>query len=273
MKYTFTLIISCVLVLFINAQNLIVSSSFEQNLHPYCEGWYSACGKEITCDTFGECSTVIFEDSPGDSLVDKWSLLVWGHTWPFENYVDYYITGRTGRFIYQMKFWMNTEHFLGNGRLGLIEDGKFIGIDSVQDLSMPWTEYILQDTITTIASDTIAVRLAAGLGDFCICDVYFDQVEFNVLDSLSTHVDAVSDNGEMEVFPNPVTDEIKFFTEYESGYLITIYNLEGLVVTNQEATGAVEIDFIDPASGLYYYVIQDLKNKRVLKTGRFVKTE
>src|SRR5262245_13343959 len=115
MKYTFTLFISFLSFLSIHAQNLILNPSFDQNLVLNCAEWYNTCGKEIACDTFGECSTVMVKDSPGDSLADKWCLLVWGNTWPFENHVDYYITGRTGTFIYEMKFWMNTEHFYGQG--------------------------------------------------------------------------------------------------------------------------------------------------------------
>jgi len=273
MKYTFTLFISFLSFLPIHAQNLILNSSFENHLQLYCEGWYNTCGKEIACDTFGECSTVMVEDSPGDSLVDKWCLLVWGNTWPFENHVDYYITGRTGRFIYEMRFWMNSEHFYGQGLLGLIDNGKFIGIDSVHDSGMPWTEYKFQDTISTVASDTIAVRLSAGLGDFCICDVYFDQVELNVLDSLSTQVEDISRQDEFEVFPNPVVDEIKILSDYETRFLITIYNHQGIAVRKQEATGASTFDFNDPPAGVYFYIIQDLGNKKMLKSGRFVKID
>ena len=273
MKYTFTLFISFLSLLPLHAQNLILNPSFEQHLQPYCEGWYNTCGKEIACDTFGECSTVMVEDSPGDSLVDKWCLLVWGNTWPFENHVDYYITGRTGSFIYQMKFWMNSEHFYGQGLLGIFDHGKFIGMDSVADSGKPWTEYSLKDTISTMASDTIAVRLAAGLGDFCICDVYFDQVELNVIDSLTTGVDHVSGQDEIEVYPNPVSDEIKVLIEFESQFLITIYNLQGVAVGKHIATSSVEIDFNEQPGGLYYYVIQDLENNRILKSGRFVKID
>ena len=272
MKYTFTLFISFLSLLSIQAQNLIHNSSFEQLLQPYCEGWYNTCGKEITCDTLGECSTVMVEDSPGDSTVDKWCLLVWGNTWPFENHVDYYVTGRTGTFIYEMKFWMNSKHFYGQGILGIIDHGKFIGIDSLDDSGKSWTEYNFKDTITTVASDTIAVRLAAGLGDFCICDVYFDNVELNVLDSLSTGVDDVSVQNEIEVFPNPVVDHLQISGQSLSNTLITMFNVHGQRVMEKRLND--DESFIDLSAlipGLYYYKVTESKNKMVTKSGNLVK--
>lgn len=270
MKYIFTLFISFLSLLSLHAQNLIHNPSFEQLLQPYCEGWYNTCGKEIACDTIGECSTVMVEDSP--SLVERWCVLVWGNTWPFENHVDYYITGRTGTFIYEMKFWMNSSHFYGQGILGTIDHGKFIGVDSVGDSGQPWTQYIFQDTITTAASDTIAVRLAAGLGDFCICDVYFDNVELNVLDSLSTGVDDVSGQNEIEVFPNPVEDRLQIIGQSLSHSLITFFNVHGQMVMEKRLNDdQVFIDLSGLIPGTYYYKISDLKNNMAIKAGNLVK--
>jgi hypothetical protein len=80
--------------------------------------------------------------------------LIYGNTWPFENHVDYYVTGRNGTFIYQMKWWMNTEHMLGYGKLGVLKGGEFIQKDSVVDVSMPGQAYQLEDTLTTASTDT-----------------------------------------------------------------------------------------------------------------------
>ena len=271
MKYTLCIIIFCLCTLRFYAQNLIHNSSFEQNLQPFCEGWYSACGKEL-CDDLGACSTQIYEDSPGDSLVDQWCLLVYGNTWPFENYADYYITGRTGTFIYQMKFWMNTMHFIGYGRLGVLEHGVFIQKDSITDVSEPWTEYIIEDTITTTATDTIVVRLAAGLGDFCICDVYFDLVELTVLDSLSTSVEPVRSQDEISVFPNPVTDKLQIKANSLPPFVITIWNSDGQVIKEKKSDdNSLTIDLEDHPSGVYYYSITESWHQRILKSGKFVK--
>jgi len=265
--------ICCLFSLSLHAQNLILNSSFEAHLEPYCEGWYTACDKELTCDTLGDCSTLIFEDSPGDSLVDQWCLLVYGNTWPFENYVDYYVTGRSGKFVYEMKFWMNTLHFAGNGKLGLIQHGVYVVHDSIMDVGNPWKEYVLVDTITTSATDTIAVRLASGLGDFCICDAYFDLVELNVLDSLPTAVESVSRQDEISVFPNPVQDKLQVVANTYSTFVITILNSQGQTVLQQESNGSRStINLTILPSGIYYYSITETKNNKVFKSGQFVKT-
>jgi len=273
MKYTFCIMASCLVSLSLHSQNLILNSSFEAHLEPYCEGWYTACGKELTCDTLGDCSTLIYEDSPGDSLVDRWCLLVYGNTWPFENNVDYYVTGREGKFVYEMKFWMNTLHFAGNGKLGILQHGTFVVLDSIMDVGSPWKEYSLVDTVTTTAADTIAVRLASGLGDFCICDTYFDLVELNVLDSLPTAVEPVSNEDVISVFPNPVQDKLQVLAHTLTPFIITIMNSQGQTVLQQESNGSRStINLTILPSGIYYYSITETKNNKVFKSGQFVKT-
>jgi len=272
MKYTLSTIFYCLVGLSLSSQNLILNSSFEQNLKPYCEGWYTSCGKEMSCDSIGDCSTLIYEDSPGDSLVDQWCLLIYGHTWPNENHVDYYVTGRTGTFIYQMKFWMNTLYFIGYGRLGVLDHGVFVQKDSIEGVSEPWREYILEDTITTTSTDTIVVRLAAGIGDFCFCDVYFDLVELTVLNSLSTKVETISNQYDISVLPNPVQDKLQIISNTLSAFVITILNSHGQIIIEQESNGnMLTIDMADQPPGIYYYSITETKNNRILKSGKFVK--
>ena len=273
MKNTLCIILFNLLSVFIYSQNLIHNSSFEQNLNPYCAGWFTGCNKELSCDSLGECSTRIFNDSPGDTLVDKWSLLVYGNTWPFENHVDYFVTSRSGTFVYQMKFWMNTMHFIGYGRLGILDHGVFEQKDSITDILQPWTEYILEDTLTTAATDTIVVRLTAGAGDFCICDVYFDQVELNVLDSIPTGVQPVMHNDDIEVFPNPVVDVLSISTKKNSPSTITIFNSQGQLVVQQESySNMTTIDLNSLPTGIYYYKIFGVKNAGKVKVGKLVKT-
>jgi len=273
MRYTLCIIACCLASLSLHAQNLILNSSFEDHLQPYCEGWYTACDKELPCDSIGDCSALIYEDSPGDSLVDKWCLLVYGNTWPFENYVDYYVTGRTGRFVYEMKFWMNTLHFAGNGKLGILQHGVFVLHDSIMDVSNPWKEYILVDTLTTTAADTIGVRLASGMGDFCICDTYFDLVELNVLDSLSTALEPVSKQDAISVFPNPVQDKLQVVSNTVSPFVITILNSQGQSVLEQASNGnKASLDMTSLPPGIYFYSITEMKNKKILKSGQFAKS-
>ncbi len=272
MKYTLCIILYCLSSLSLYSQNLVLNSSFEQSLQPYCEGWYNDCGKEISCDPTGDCNTQIFKDSPGDSLVDQWCLLIYGHSFPFETPVDYYITGKTGTFVYQLKFWMNTLHMNGYGRLGILDHGVFVQKDSVEDLLAPWTEYILEDTITTTVTDTLVVRLAPGIGDFCLCDVYFDQVELTVLDSLSTQVEPVSDPAEIKVFPNPAEDDVQIVGLPLSQSVITILNTCGQILEMRETNGnTITIDLSSLPSGIYYYIITEGNNSRIWKTGKLVK--
>jgi hypothetical protein len=171
-----------------------------------------------------------------------------------------------------MKFWMNTLHFAGNGKLGILQHGAFVLHDSIMDVGNPWKEYVLVDTITTSATDTIAVRLASGLGDFCICDTYFDLVELNVLDSLSTAVEPVSNQDTISVFPNPVQDKLQVVSNTVYPFVITILNSQGQSVLEQESIdNKSAIDMTSLPSGIYFYSITEMKNKKILKSGQFVK--
>lgn len=271
MKGLFVFLI-CLLVLKVDAQNLIGNPTFEESGMPYCMGWINSCQKEISCDSLADCQTQPFHDAPKDLEEDQWSLLIYGNSFPFEAYADYYITGITGTFVYQFGLWMNTEHMTGYGRLGYMKQGVFSASKEIEDLLNPWKFYLMLDTLTTVASDTIAVRLAAGIGDFCICDVYFDQVELSIVDSLQTGTDPVSNLNSISVSPNPSDDQIKLTVPGYVEYIVTIVNYNGQRIIEKVLEGEENIiDMSSQHEGIYFYIVTDPKDKRQLATGRFVK--
>jgi hypothetical protein len=77
----------------------------------------------------------------------------------------------------------------------------------------------------------------------------------------------------MKYSPIPVLDEIKIFSDDKSRFLVTIYSSQGVAVRKQEGSGVLAIDFNDLPAGVFYYVIQEWGNKRVMESGRLVKIE
>ncbi|MEP6646732.1 MAG: T9SS type A sorting domain-containing protein [Saprospiraceae bacterium] len=238
------------------SQNLIINPSFERNGKPFCDYWYTVCGDEFKdqCDSFGLCGTRIIKATTPDTTTGKWGVEVRG-SFPESASAITYISGHSGTYIYQLKFWMNTEHFEGEVYLGPMTNRNFTDYNLLTDFSQPWTQYILLDTITTQLSDTVGVVLSAGIGDFCLCDVEYDQIELTIIDSLSTGVHEPSQQL-YTIYPNPFEDQLNIHFPRSNGFSLTIFDAMGRLI-NAETTpteiGQIEMSSV-PA-GIYSYQI------------------
>ena len=270
-----TLITLYFLIIFFQtkSQNLITNPSFEQNGKPFCEGWYDGCGNEFKdqCDSMSVCGTIIIKDSPSDSIGGKWSLQVYG-SFPTSSSGITYVTGQEGTFVYQLKFWMNSIHFQGEVYLGPYRNGTFNDYNFFSDFGQPWTEYTLLDTISTQVKDSIAVLLTAGLGDFCICDVAFDQIELTVIDTLSTSIPTPDPNTLLTVFPNPFSDNLTFQVPGYSELIVTIFDITSKEIQQVQSDGdVVSIDLTSQPAGIYFYQLTSGDHRLNLGRGKVIK--
>jgi hypothetical protein len=256
-----------------NSQNLIHNPSFEENGKPFCEGWYDRSGSEfkLQCDSISYFDTNIIHKSAPDSNNGAWCLEVRG-SFPFSGYAATYITGQEGTFIYQLKFWMNTEHFLGEAYFGPIKNGIFIDSNYIQDFSQPWTEYKLLDTISTNITDTIGVFLTASIGDFCLCDVAFDQIELTVIDTLSTSIPTPDPNVSIVVFPNPFTDNVTFLVPGLPEFNVSVFDITGKEIKHAQSDGdMISMDMTSESAGIYFYQLASIDHKIYLGRGKMIK--
>ena len=169
-------------------QNLISNWKFQDDTMAIkCQDWYDGCGNELTisCDTFLNCQVSFFNESPSVLPEDVWSLQLeagFVSGW----FAKTYITGQNGTQIYQLKNWMKSPNWTGSASLGTIAQNQFTASNTLSDTTSIWKQYSFIDTLTTLSSDTIAVRLSAGTGDFCVCTSYFDFIELTVTDTLTS---------------------------------------------------------------------------------------
>jgi hypothetical protein len=271
MKHSILLIALLLLSTYTKSQNLISNPSFEENGEPSCEGWYDGCGGKLLCDTTNAgCGTFIIPNTESDSIFGRWSLRVYGSI-PESGIGITYITGQTGTNVYQLKFWMNTETFIGEVYIGPMKNGQFTDYNYLVDFGQPWTQYTLLDTITTTATDTIGVWLSAGLGDFCICEVSYDQIELTIIDSLMTAVEPELLQNDVSIFPNPFENHFTIHFEGQSGFSINVFDLNGKnIKTENTSTEELDIDLAGFPSGIYFYKIASDGNRN-LSYGKLIK--
>ncbi|MBK9982212.1 MAG: T9SS type A sorting domain-containing protein [Saprospiraceae bacterium] len=256
--------ISCSFIL--SSQNLILNPSFEQNGERYCEDWYAGwLPMENYCDTFQNFGVRMIHSDPPDSIRGSWSVELYGN-WPSGSYIGTYIPAKAGTNVYELKFWMNSSHFGGGGGINL-KGNQSAETKWIEDWGQPWTQYTLLDTITAVPGDSIYVILSAGVGDFCICDVQFDQVEFAVVDSITTATNDPSVEYSFTISPNPVINDLHVNTSDVNHFEFTLYDMAGKIIFHQ--TSNIEklvIDCSGLASGIYFYEISvDGRKERVGK--------
>lgn len=255
------------------SQNLILNPSFEQNGKPFCDGWYTVCGDEFKdqCDSFGLCGTRIIKANTPDTATGIWGVEVRG-SFPESASAITYVSGHSGTNIYQLKFWMNTEHFVGEVYLGPMTNRNFTDYNLLTDFNQPWTQYILLDTITTHESDTVGVVLSAGIGDFCLCDVEYDQIELTIIDSLSTGVHNPAQTLPYIVYPNPFSDHITIIFPCSNGFNLSIFDAMGRLINAETfATEIAHIEMPSAPAGSYYYQIGPVNKTYQSFFGRLLK--
>lgn len=279
--FTFIFILSFnSLLLF--GQNLISNPSFEIALSQLsCNSWYNRCGNELTisCDTSVYCQVGFKDESPVPSQWEAWSLKVFPG-WPDEGYAETYVTGQIGTKIYQLKYWIKTplsvagNYIMGYGSIGMGSQTQFLIFTTHSDTAVQWKQITITDTLTTVATDTITVRLSADNCDFCIGSVYFDFVELNIIADLTSIDDPeINYNENIKVYPNPsngnITIEIN--NNKNEHHRLLIYNQAGeFINTCSFNFNLLTIKKDNLASGLYYFKVQRISDRRLIGSGKFV---
>ena len=130
------------------------------------------------------------------------------------------------------------------------------------------------DTIFTQPTDTIAIRLSAGLGDFCICTSYFDLLELSILDTLTTISDINPQNYEkVSVYPNPAREHITIerHSDNSTNLRFTLYSMTGRMVDIIESSNSIlTCDSRNLPCGLYFYQVVNTSGNEMLEQGKLV---
>ncbi|PCH66472.1 MAG: hypothetical protein COC01_07935 [Bacteroidetes bacterium] len=261
-------------------QNLITNSTFaDTNFQINCQNWYDACGNEliISCDTTTYCQVSFFNSTP--TFTDVWSLQLEGG-FPQEGIAETYITGQSGTKVYQLKYNMKSDTTLsgdystGFASIGTGSQNQFTASKTLSDTTSIWKQFSFTDTLTTQATDTISVRLSAGICDFCINIVYFDLIELTIIDTQTAIEDVIRfENGAIQVYPNPSKESItiEITDSKNENHMLTVYSSTGqLIKTIEITTNILTIDNRELASGLYYYQIQKTTDKNIIGKGKII---
>ncbi len=263
-------------------QNLISNWTFANSLALNCQDWYDGCGNELTvsCDTTMYCQVTFINDPTIPTFLDSWGLLL-DAGFPQEGFAETYISGQSGTMIYQLKYWMKSyttlqgDNSTGQVSLGIGTQNQFTASKTLSDTTSVWKQFTFTDTLTTQPSDTITVRLSAGICDFCINRVYFDYIELTIIDTLTSVKDyGQLDNTNIKVYPNPSTEKItiEISDRKIENRTLKIYNLTGqLTKTVETKENIITVDNDDITSGLYFYQIQTSTDQKILGRGKFIK--
>lgn len=257
------------------SQNLISNWQFQYpSMQPRCDGWFNSCGEEFSnyCDTNLHCNIGLFNESPSLIPENIWSLKV-KTDFPQEGFAETYITGQSGTNIYELKFWMKATDWQGGARIGINTQNQFIESKTRIDTASFWKQFTLIDTLTTLSSDTITVRLSAGFGDFCLCPpVNFDFIELTKVGS--TSVNNINKlNNIVKVYPNPANDRINIevYTDFYNNLTLEIYNAIGQrLAYRQTNENTFTIDKNEIGSGFYFYKLYTTTDKKRMGQGKIV---
>lgn len=257
-------------------QNLISNWKFQDDTSAIkCQDWYDGCGNELTisCDTLPYCHVSFSNQSPSVLPEDVWSLQLKAG-FQQAGFAETYITGQGGTMIYQLKFYMKSPDWLGSASIGTVSQNQFVASTTISDTTSIWKQYSFIDTLTTLTTDTIAVRLSAGIGDFCICTSYFDLIELTVIDT-TTSIKSISqlDNAGIKIYPNPSNENITIdiVDNNNENHILRVYGSAGqLIKTIQITNNILTFDNRDIESGLYFYQIQRITDKKIIGQGKFI---
>ena len=263
-------------------QNLISNYTFEDgNMNIVCDDWYNGCGEElsVSCDTNFHCRVGFFRQSPSLIPEDVWSLKLTAGWFPDEGLAQTYITGQSGTKIYQLHYAMKSDTFAGHtaygiGAIGTYSGGQFTSGKMIWDTTSHWKAYTIIDTITTEATDTIAVRLSAGMTEVIPNTAFFDLVELTVIGTLTDVESSEQDEQvNIKIYPNPATDNIaiELPDDKNETYTIDLFNPTGQRIrTINSRQNRTTIPRGHLPSGLYFFQVRNESNGRVIGQGRFV---
>ena len=252
------------------SQNLIPNSTFELNGEPNCEGWHAGCCIPLAnrCDTLEtDGMTMIYNVAP-DSIRGYWGIELYG-SYPSGSSIYTYLPAIEGTHVYKLTFWMNSINFGGGGGIGLLKDGSS-GIKWVEDFGQPWTQYTLLDTITAALNDTLLVGLCAGIGDFCICDVQYDQPELEIIDSLPTNSNNLTEEASFSIWPNPIHNFLHIKSSLPFSFSLDLFDFTGkILIHHYPMIDQTSIDLVDLMPGIYFYTITG--KGEIINSGKLLK--
>lgn len=161
-----------------SGQNLILNPSFEISGQPTAENWFFSGGIE------GDTSLSLSQDTPPRG--GNWSLPLHPGWPPQVGFAETYINALGGTNVYELRVWTKNSNW-GGGSIGIgigvksqkLYPDPLTQVKWVAVTDTNWTEYILIDTLTTQANDTIVVRFSAGMSNLSLetYKVFFDLVE------------------------------------------------------------------------------------------------
>jgi hypothetical protein len=275
MKKTITTYVFVVIAVVSYGQNLISNWQFQYpTMQPRCDGWFNSCGEELTahCDTNLYCNVGLYNQSPSLIPEDVWSLKVKA-SFPQEGYAETYITGQSGTNIYELKFWMKATNWQGGAKIGTNTQDLFTESKALIDTAAFWKQFTLIDTLTTQGSDTITIRLTAGLGDFCVCP----PINFAFIELTKIGVTSVNDiyklDNIIKAYPIPTNNKmnIEVASEKYNNITLYIYNTIGQRVASRQIIGNwFEIDKNEIGQGFYFYELYTTTDKKLIGQGKII---
>jgi len=258
-------------------QNLITNSTFESNGQLNCASWYDACHQELTylCDTLlpgNPCDIAFYKDTPPTGGV--WSLGATGIGNGFPATASTYIAGQNGTHHYLLNVWMKDDgQAFGGTNIAIRSKGNSVIQKTIPADSPNWAFYSVKDTLTLLPTDSIQITLSAFAAGPSFGNIYFDQVEFILLDSLS----ALSDINHhpinlVSVYPNPAKEYITLtIQDQNTDHTIYLYDVTGqpiqtLITSDQ----SIVVDMKDREGGLYFYRVERTKERLVIGDGKII---
>jgi hypothetical protein len=215
---------------------------------------------------------MFYKDTPDNGGI--WSLGVTGVGNSIPSSANTYITGQSGTNHYLLNVWMKD---LGQAWGGVIirklSNGQIMSEKTVRADSADWTFYSVPDTMTLQPTDSIQISLWAFAAGPAFGNIYFDQVEYILLDTLSSLNDSdVALFSKVSVYPNPTSQYITMKIRDENHeHNIWLYRETGeivqkLVTSDQRVT----IDMQHWESGLFFYCIERSKGGLRIGEGKFI---
>jgi len=277
MRHHFSIIVfvfSCGITM---GQNLILNSNFETNGQLNCDGWYDGCQQALTylCDTLqhgNSCDIQFVKDAPPGGGV--WSLDATGIGNGFPATASTYITGLDGTHYFLLKAWMKDPgQAFGGVNIGIRSKGTYELHKTVPTNNFNWAFYSMKDTLTLESTDSIQISLSAFAAGPAFGDIYFDQVEYILLDSLTSVPVVVQPGLNMaSIYPNPVNEFLTFRLQGQNvEHSIYIYSLTGqLVQTVITSDQNIVVDANGWESGLYFYKVENTRDRRLIGAGKFL---
>jgi hypothetical protein len=112
------------------------------------------------------------------------------------------------------------------------------------------------DTLSAFATTEDIVPDMLTTSDFTISSTHF-------CDPLTNGVPYLTEENEVDIFPNPASSEINILNEKETAELVNIVNLEGRVMGTYQRTSKIDVEFLAP--GTYLLRVVTKKSARVFK--------